>query len=73
VSIENNPNITWEISKKTDVAVEATLWKGLLRLEADYFHERRIGMLLSPNVVVPQEYGLQLAQENAGIMDNQWH
>jgi TonB-linked SusC/RagA family outer membrane protein len=70
VSIENNPNITWEISKKTDVAVEATLWKGLLRLEADYFHERRIGMLLSPNVVVPQEYGLQLAQENAGIMDN---
>lgn len=70
VSIENNPNITWEISKKTDVAVEATLWKGLLRLEADYFYERRTGMLLSPNIVVPQEYGLQLAQENAGIMDN---
>ncbi len=70
VSIENNPNITWEISKKTDVAVEATLWKGLLRVEADYFYERRTGMLLAPNIVVPQEYGLQLAQENAGIMDN---
>ncbi|MBO9564234.1 MAG: TonB-dependent receptor [Niastella sp.] len=70
VSIENNPNITWEISKKTDLAVEATLWKGLLRLEADYFYERRTGMLLAPNIVVPQEYGLQLAQENAGIMDN---
>jgi TonB-linked SusC/RagA family outer membrane protein len=70
VSIENNPNITWEISKKTDVAVEANLWKGLLRLEADYFYERRTGMLLAPNIVVPQEYGLQLAQENAGIMDN---
>ncbi|AXY74105.1 TonB-dependent receptor [Paraflavitalea soli] len=70
VSIENNPNITWEISKKTDVAVEANLWGGLLRLEADYFYERRTGMLLSPNIVVPQEYGLQLAQENAGIMDN---
>jgi hypothetical protein len=67
---ENNPSITWEISKKADVAVEANLWKGLLRLEADYFHERRTGMLLSPNIVVPQEYGLQLAQENAGIMDN---
>jgi hypothetical protein len=26
--------------------------------------------LLSPNIVVPQEYGLQLAQENAGILDN---
>lgn len=70
VQIENNPNITWEISKKTDVAVEANLWKGLLRLEADYFSERRTGMLLSPNIVVPQEYGLQLAQQNAGIMDN---
>jgi len=70
VQIENNPNITWEISKKTDLAVEANLWKGLLRLEADYFYERRTGMLLSPNVIVPQEYGLQLAQQNAGIMDN---
>ena len=70
VSIENNPNITWEISKKTDVAVEANLWKGLLRLEADLFKERRTGMLLSPNIIVPQEYGLTLAQQNAGIMDN---
>jgi TonB-linked SusC/RagA family outer membrane protein len=70
VQTENNPNITWEISKKTDVAVEATFWKGLLRLEADYFYERRTGMLISPNIVVPQEYGLQLAQENAGVMDN---
>jgi TonB-linked SusC/RagA family outer membrane protein len=70
VQRENNPNITWEISKKTDLAVEASLWKGLLRLEADLFYERRTGMLLTPNIVVPQEYGLQLAQENAGIMDN---
>jgi len=70
VAIENNPNITWEISKKTDVAVEATLWKGLLRLEADYFRERRTGMLLAPNAIVPQEYGLPLAQQNAGVMDN---
>ena len=68
--IENNPNITWEISKKTDVAVEANLWKGLLRLEADYFFERRTGLLISPNSAIPQEYGIPLAQENAGIMDN---
>jgi TonB-linked SusC/RagA family outer membrane protein len=67
---ESNPNITWELSKKTDFAVEASLWKGLLRLEADYFKERRTGMLLPPTIVVPQEYGLALAQENSGIMDN---
>nr|AGU10172.1 TonB dependent receptor [uncultured organism] len=70
VQRENNPNITWEIGTKSDVAIEASFWKGLLRVEADYFYERRTGMLLSPNIVVPQEYGLGLAQENAGIMDN---
>lgn len=70
VQRENNPNITWEISKKTDFAVEATFLKGLIRLEADYFKERRSGMLLAPSIVVPQEYGLQLAQENAGILDS---
>ena len=67
---EANPNITWEISKKTDLAFETSLWHGLLRLEAGYFFERRTGMLLAPAITVPQEYGLSLAQENAGIMNN---
>ncbi|WP_132053413.1 SusC/RagA family TonB-linked outer membrane protein [Pseudocnuella soli] len=70
VDRENNPNITWEIGKKTDVGLEAHFLRGLFRLEADYFFERRTGMLLAPNIVVPQEYGLSLAQENAGIMEN---
>lgn len=68
VQRENNPGITWEKSIKTDVAVEATLWNGLLRMEADAYYERRTEMLITPNIVVPQEYGLQLSQENAGIM-----
>lgn len=67
---EANPNITWEISNKTDIGFEATLWKGLLKLEADYFLERRTGMLLPPAITVPQEYGLNLSDENAGIMKN---
>lgn len=67
---EANPNITWEISKMTDVGVEAGFWKNLLMIEFDYFHERRSGMLLSPAVTVPFEYGLPLAQENAGEMKN---
>ena len=67
---EANPNITWEISTKTNAGFEATLWKGLLKVEADYFWERRTGMLLAPAVTVPVEYGLSLAQQNAGIMDN---
>jgi TonB-linked SusC/RagA family outer membrane protein len=70
VDRENNPNITWEVAKKTDFAVEATFLKGMLRFEANYFLERRTGMLLAPQIVVPQEYGLQLSQENAGILDS---
>jgi TonB-linked SusC/RagA family outer membrane protein len=68
--IEANPNITWEVANKADVGFEANLWRGLLRLEVDYFTEKRTGMLLPPQVTVPVEYGLSLAQENAGIMKN---
>lgn len=67
---ENNPNITWETAVKTDIAVEARLWKGLLRVEADYFFERRSDMLVPPTALVPVEYGINLAQENGGIMNN---
>ena len=70
VSQESNPNITWEIGKKTDVGLEGSLWHSLLRFEAGYFYERRTRILLAPNIVVPVEYGLGLAQENAGVMEN---
>ena len=68
VPLEANPNITWEIATKFDVGFDATLWNSLLTLEADYFSERRTGMLLPPAVSVPAEYGLDLSEENAGIM-----
>lgn len=67
---EANPNITWEKAAKTDIGLEARLWKGLLNVEFDYFHERRANMLLPPNVQVPIEYGIDLSQMNAGIMEN---
>ena len=70
VSTENNPLITWEVSQKTDIGFEASLWKDFMIVEADVFAERRTGMLLSPNITVPYEYGLSLAQENAGEMSN---
>ena len=70
VNLEPNPNITWETANKTDLGLEASLWKGALRVEADYFYEKRSNMLLSPNIIVPQEYGLSIAQQNVGIMEN---
>ena len=67
---EPNPTITWEKASKTDIGLEARLWNGLLNIEADYFYERRANMLIAPNVTVPLEYGVDLAQVNAGIMEN---
>ncbi|WP_152266691.1 SusC/RagA family TonB-linked outer membrane protein [Agriterribacter humi] len=67
---EPNPNITWEKASKTDIGIEARLFGGLLNIEADYFKEKRANMLLAPNVTVPVEYGVDLSQVNAGIMDN---
>ncbi|MFA5618612.1 MAG: SusC/RagA family TonB-linked outer membrane protein, partial [Syntrophorhabdaceae bacterium] len=67
---ESNVSITWEKAKKTDVGFDATLWKGLLTIEADYFYEKRSNMLANPTVVVPLEYGVALSQVNAGKMEN---
>lgn len=68
--LEANPFITWERAQKTNVGMETTLWKGLLSIEADYFAESRNNMLVSPGSVVPSEYGIGIAQVNAGIMKN---
>jgi len=68
---EPNVNITWERAKKTDVGFESSMWKGLLNVEADYFFEKRDNMLVTPDVILPSEYGNTLSQVNAGKMQNQ--
>lgn len=67
---EPNPDITWEVSTKLNVGFDLNMWNGLLNLEFDYFHEKRTGMLLAPQVTLPVEYGLALSQENKGEMKN---
>lgn len=67
---EPNPNITWERARKTNIGLEGSLFDNLISFEADYFYEKRNNMLVSPNSVVPTEYGIGLSQVNAGIMNN---
>src|SRR5690606_32290260 len=55
---EANPNITWEVATKTDIGFDLNLWNSLLTVEFDYFQEDRSGMLLTPQVLLPVEYGL---------------
>lgn len=70
VPSEANPNITWEKSTKFDIGFDLNMWSGLLNVEFDYFHEDRTGMLLPPQVTVPEEYGLDFSEENKGAMKN---
>jgi TonB-linked SusC/RagA family outer membrane protein len=66
-----NPNITWEVSKKTDFGVVATLWNGLLGIDATYFMEHRSRILVQPNLSVSNIYGYpSLPSENIGRVDN---
>lgn len=65
-----NPNITWEVAKKTDVGFDGSFLNGLLTISADYFYEKRDNMLVNPTVTVPAEYGTTLPQVNGGVMSN---
>ncbi|TSD67958.1 TonB-dependent receptor [Inquilinus sp. KBS0705] len=69
-ALQGNPNITWERANKTDVGFEATLWKGALSIEADYFYEKRSNMLVGIGNTLPGEYGIGTGLVNGGIMSN---
>lgn len=68
---EPNLFITWERAKKSDVGFDLGIFNNRINLSADYFYEKRNNMLVSPQVVVPFEYGIGIAQENKGKMKNQ--
>ncbi len=58
-----NDQITWEIAKKTNIALEIGLWEDL-ELTAEIFHESRTNILMSRSSI-PQTMGLQ-----ASVMAN---
>jgi TonB-linked SusC/RagA family outer membrane protein len=58
-------NITWLKSKITDIGLDAVFLKGKLNATFDYFYRKRSGLLGSKNnVLIPQELGYNLPQEN---------
>lgn len=66
-----NPDITWEVSSKTDVGLEATLWDGLLGLDLTLWRERRSNILAQPNLSVSRVFGFPgLPDQNIGKVDN---
>ena len=67
---QGNPGITWERANKTDVGLEANLWRNALSLEVDFFYEKRANVLTSRSTVLPGEYGIGVGLVNAGIIKN---
>jgi TonB-linked SusC/RagA family outer membrane protein len=66
-----NPNVTWEVSKKTDLGLEASLWNGLLGFDFTYFQEKRTDILARRNLSIPGILGFPaLPNENIGKVDN---
>lgn len=65
-----NPNITWEVADKKNIGFDATFFKGLISLSADYFVEMRKNILIYPNLEVPLYTGLTLPDENIGKVRN---
>ena len=66
-----NPDITWEVSRKTDVGLEAMLWNGLLGVDFTYWRESRSNILAQPNLSVSRIFGFPgLPDQNIGKVNN---
>jgi TonB-linked SusC/RagA family outer membrane protein len=66
-----NPNITWEVSKKTDFGLETSLWNGLLGMDLTLWKEKRTNILAERNLSVSSILGFSdLPDENIGKSEN---
>lgn len=64
-----NPNLTWERAKKTDIGIEAYLFKEKINLIFDVFNESRDNILATPATITTAVGFIQPAS-NLGKMTN---
>jgi TonB-linked SusC/RagA family outer membrane protein len=70
-SLLANPDITWERAKKTDIGLEAQLWKGKLGIDFTYWTQKRDNILYRRNLSVPATFGFPtLPFENLGKVNS---
>ncbi|HEX8676364.1 MAG TPA: SusC/RagA family TonB-linked outer membrane protein, partial [Segetibacter sp.] len=65
-----NPNITWEVANVYNAGFESMFLRNRFTLNADFFYQRRNNILVKRNASVPEFTGIQLPDENYGIVDN---
>ncbi len=66
-----NPNITWEVANSYNIALEGSMWQGLLGFELEYFYSKRSNILAQRLASVPNYAGMSLPDENIGKAQNQ--
>ncbi|WP_044212171.1 SusC/RagA family TonB-linked outer membrane protein [Saccharicrinis fermentans] len=66
-----NPNITWEVSKKTDIGLDASYKNNLLGMEFTLWKENRSNILASRDLSIPYILGFSgLPDENIGEVNS---
>ncbi|MCG6190665.1 TonB-dependent receptor [Maribellus maritimus] len=65
-----NPNITWEVANVFNFGWESIFLDNKMSFDVDFFYERRNNILVERNASVPEFTGLELPDENFGIVDN---
>jgi TonB-linked SusC/RagA family outer membrane protein len=65
-----NPNITWEVSEKTDVGLEAGFLDNKITFEVDVYQSKTSHILGKRQASIPGYTGLILPDENIGKMDS---
>jgi TonB-linked SusC/RagA family outer membrane protein len=64
-----NPNVTWEVEKMKNIAVEGSILNGILDFSVEYYTARRDKLLAPRNASIPATAGLRLPDENIGRVD----
>jgi TonB-linked SusC/RagA family outer membrane protein len=68
-----NPNITWEVAKKYNIGLDATVWNDFA-VTLNWFKEKRSNILAQRSASIPGVSGItsdQIPDENIGSIQNQ--
>lgn len=65
-----NPNLQWETSQQTDLALDLTLWDGILDVTVDYYNKKVKDMLVIVPIPSTMGYPPTNFWTNAGSMVN---
>ncbi|MEG1934351.1 MAG: SusC/RagA family TonB-linked outer membrane protein [Rikenellaceae bacterium] len=66
----NDPRLRWETTRTADAGVEASFWRGLLSINATYFHRDTYDVLYKASASVSSIYGLTPSETNTGEVKN---